>query len=85
MSGRADHLHLVAAQVDLLARLDQPLDLERRQAQVIDVAEVDRLRHLVEAVVLLERANEGQVRQVDTVEVVQAAQVIEVQVRGQHR
>ncbi|MNE44657.1 hypothetical protein D3C80_1388950 [compost metagenome] len=52
---------------------------------MIDVAEVDRLRHLVEAVVLLERANEGQVRQVDAGEVVQASEVIEVQVGGQHR
>ncbi|MNP72626.1 hypothetical protein D3C76_1692150 [compost metagenome] len=52
---------------------------------MVDIAEMNRLRHVVKPVVLLEVANEGQVRQVDTVEVVQAAQVIEVQVRGQHR
>ncbi|MCY1541023.1 hypothetical protein D9M68_766950 [compost metagenome] len=69
----AHQLHPVAAQIDFLTGFDQPGHLEGRQGEVVDIAEMNRLRHVVQPVFLLEVANEGQVRQVDTVEVVQAA------------
>ncbi|MNQ94825.1 hypothetical protein D3C85_1103620 [compost metagenome] len=76
----ADQAHLEAAQVDNLVGLYQPSHLEGRHDHMIDVAQVNRLRNTVEAILPPELTGEWRIHQVDALKIVQAAKVIEVQV-----